>query len=75
MWDYNIDEREIKKLLKEGNETTRIWLITRILENAKFEDIWKYLTLKEIREIFPKLKLKKPIRKAWERALRVWENS
>jgi hypothetical protein len=43
------------------------------LESARFEDVWKYLTLKDIQAYFPKLKLKPGIRQTWAYALQVWE--
>lgn len=71
-WDYDLTEEDIKKKLKEGNEYTRGWLIARILESAKYEDVWKYLKLREILEIFPSLHLKKPVKEAWEEAFKAW---
>ena len=38
------------------------------------EDVWKYVTLNEVNDFFPKLRLKKPIRTAWENALYVWNS-
>lgn len=72
LWDYDWSEKKVKKVLKTGDEYRKRWLIARILESAKFEDVFKYLTLNEILEIFPRLKLKPPIRQAWERAFRAW---
>lgn len=72
LWDYDLSERQVKAILKEGDETSRKWLVGRILESTKFTDIWKYLNLPQIKQLFPTLKLKKPIRKAWERAFKAW---
>lgn len=72
LWDYNLTEEDVKRKLKEGDEYTRRWLIARILESAKFEDVWKYVSLKEILDIFPTLRLKKPVKEAWEEAFRAW---
>lgn len=71
-WDYDLTEEDIKKKLKEGNEYTRIWLVGRILTSAKFEDVWKYLTIKEVLDIFPKLRMRAVIKQAWERAFTAW---
>lgn len=72
LWDYDLSEEDVRKKLEEGDEFTRRWLIGRILESAKYKDVWKYLTIKEILQIFPKLKLKPPIRQAWEKAFKAW---
>ena len=53
----------------------KIWIMSRILESAAPGDVWKYVTLRDVREMFPKLKLKTPVRKAWDHALTVWSRS
>lgn len=73
MWDYDLTEEEVREILHGSNQTERYWMAARILESAKLEDVWKYLTLDEVRVIFPHLKLKKPIREAWCHALEVWK--
>lgn len=72
LWDYDLTEEDVRRKIKEGDEYTRQWLIARILESAKYEDVWKYVTLKEVLHIFPMLRLKKPVREAWEDAFRAW---
>jgi hypothetical protein len=59
VWDYDLSENQVKTILKKGDETTQNWLVGRILESAKFADVWKYLSLSQIKQLFPKLKLKK----------------
>jgi hypothetical protein len=73
LWDYDLSEDEVRKILEKGDEFSRLWLVARILESAKYEDVWKYLTLDEILKIFPRLKLKKPIKEAWLHAFKAWE--
>ena len=31
LWDYDLTEEEVRTLLRTGDETTRIWLASRIL--------------------------------------------
>lgn len=73
LWDYNLTQGQVKSILANGNETDNIWLRSRILESATFSDVWKYTTLAELRHWYPKLKLKKPVKRAWDLALRVWQ--
>jgi hypothetical protein len=73
LWDYDLTEKQVKKIIKQGDEFSRIWLIGRILESARYKDVWRYLSLNEILKIFPKLKLKKPVKEAWLNAFRAWE--
>lgn len=72
LWDYDLSEREVRRILKEGDEFSRRWLVGRILESASYKDVWKYLSLKEVLEIFPTLKLKPAIKQAWEKAFKAW---
>lgn len=73
IWDYDLTDKQIGGILNGNNETEKIWILGRILESAKLEDVWKYTSYQQVREMFPKLKLKRPAQKAWEHALQVWE--
>lgn len=72
IWDYNLNDKKIKKILQSGNNVEKQWLIARILSHAKYEDVWKYLTVDDIIAYFPKLKLNTLIKNAWKKALTVW---
>lgn len=72
LWDYNLDDKDVKKILKQGDEHEKRWLIARILEHAHFRDVFKYLTLKDILGIFPKLRLRPATQRYWRRALNAW---
>ena len=48
MWDYFLTNKEIKDILNSSNEDKKIWLISKIMRDAKFEDIWELIDLKEI---------------------------
>ncbi|MCB0060240.1 MAG: hypothetical protein KDE45_24540 [Caldilineaceae bacterium] len=75
LWDYDLTEEDVQTLLRTGDEETRIWLASRILESARYADVWRYLSLAELRVLFPHLKLKPPVREAWAYALQVWETA
>lgn len=72
LWDYDLSEDDARRILTGPDYSTKLWLTARILEAARFEDVWKYLKLKDIVAVFPELKLRAPIRQAWRRALLVW---
>jgi hypothetical protein len=72
LWDYNLNEEQINQILHGQNDVEKLWLISRILTHAKFDDIWKYLTAQEIVNVFPKLKLPTKVKRDWERAFNVW---
>ena len=73
-WDYDISEEDIRRILRGDNEVEKAWVITRILEYARWEDIWRYLTLADVRENFQRLGLKPYIRNLWTYALGVWSD-
>ena len=75
LWDYNLGEDDVRRILHGENEVDKTWILSRILESAKYEDVWKYTNIDEVKEMFPKLKLKKPIKQAWERAFATWETA
>jgi len=72
IWDYDLSEKEVTDILRGGSAFDKQWLITRILESATYEDVWKYVSLKEILQTFNNLKLKQPIKRAWEKAFLAW---
>lgn len=72
LWDYDYTEKDVREMLKHGDEFTKRWLVGRILSSANFNDVFKYLTIREVLDIFPKLKMRKEIAQAWKRAFAAW---
>jgi hypothetical protein len=72
IWDYDLSEEQIRKILHGENEIEKLWITTRIITHAKFEDVWKYLTAQDIVKVLPRLRLSSKTRQDWERALRIW---
>lgn len=72
LWDYDLTDKKIHEILYGSNEVEKRWLVARILTHAKFEDVWEYLTIKDILALFPKLKLPENTRNAWQRTLNTW---
>ena len=58
--------------MRGDNEVEKAWLITRILEYAKWDDIWRYLTVDDVRENFDRLRMRPYQRDLWTFALKVW---
>jgi hypothetical protein len=72
-WDYDITEGQIRDILRGDNEVEKAWVITRILEYARWEDIWRYLTVDDVRENFERLRFRWPRdRELWAYALERW---
>lgn len=72
LWDYDLSENQIHAILHGNNEVEKLWLMTRIITHAKFEDIWQYLTVEDIVKVFFKLRLPLKAKENWQRALNVW---
>lgn len=47
MWDYQYTVGEIKKMLAEGDENQRLWLIAKIMRGARYSDVWKFISLQD----------------------------
>ena len=58
LWDYDLTENDVRRILRGDNEVERLWMMGRILASAHFRDVWNYLTVKEVVENFPKVKSK-----------------
>lgn len=72
LWDYDLSEADVRNILHTGGEMDKQWLISRILSSAKFEDVWKYISIKDLVSYFAKLKMRPQVKLAWKRALNVW---
>jgi hypothetical protein len=47
MWDYRYTVGQIKKILAEGGEDQRLWLIAKIMRDARYCDVWKFISLQD----------------------------
>lgn len=72
LWDYNLTEENVRRILHGDNETEKIWMMGRILTSAHFNDVWRFLSIKDVVENFSKLRMRPQIKQTWARALKVW---
>ena len=72
IWDYDLSEAQVKEILQHSPMMEKKWLVARILEHAKLPDVLKYLTLEQIQQALPQLRLKPATKAHWEKAIRVW---
>jgi hypothetical protein len=76
IWDYDLSDQDVHHILRHGDRTERAWLITRILEYSKWEDIWRYLTVADIQRDFKWLRFRhSQDRELWAYALDRWTHS
>lgn len=72
LWDYDLDKKRIRAILRGNNQTEKLWLMARIMTHAKFEDVWQYLSVEDIVNFFPKLRLPPKTKQNWQYALNIW---
>ena len=72
LWDYDLTEKQVRKILAGKNETEKIWMMSRIVTSAHFNDVWRFLTIKDVVDIFPRLRVRPEVKNAWQKALTAW---
>ncbi|MEM7535182.1 MAG: hypothetical protein AAF639_23600 [Chloroflexota bacterium] len=72
-WDYDMTNEQINQIIQNGSLREKAWVINRILQYAKWEDIWFYLTPNDIRQVFEHLRFRRiQDRVLWSYALQRW---
>ncbi len=47
MWDYRYTVGQIKHILSHSSESERLWLMAKILRDARYTDVWKFISLQD----------------------------
>ena len=47
MWDYRYTVGQIKEMLVSSEESERIWLMAKIMRDARYCDVWKFVSLQD----------------------------
>jgi hypothetical protein len=74
LWDYDLTDGQVREILS-GPAKKRYWLVARILEHARFDEVWRYLTLNRIVLDLPHLRMPKKIKEHWALAVKRWRKS
>lgn len=74
LWEYDLSHGEIREILR-GPQKQRLWLVAKILEHGQWNEIWKYLSLKQIGKDLPYLRLPDKTKKHWQYALSRWRRT
>lgn len=74
LWDYDLTEGQIREILN-GPARQRLWLVARILEHARFEEVWRYLTPRETERDLPLLRMDEKLKDHWALALNRWRRA
>jgi hypothetical protein len=48
LWDVEVSEAEFRRRLQHPDPTTRAQWQGRLLREARFEEIWRYVTLEDV---------------------------
>jgi len=56
VWEEPITVGELRRLLRDGDQEERLRWTARILRDARFEDVWRFLTAKEVARAFEALR-------------------
>ncbi len=74
-WSGDLTEEEVRRILREGDPEERARLIGRIVSEAPFEEIWRYVSPADIAANWPVVRRyiwPPDLREVWEWGLRVW---
>ena len=59
MWDYRYTVGQIREVLSGEDEAKKIWLMAKILRDARYCDVWKFISLNDFmkyrKRIMPRL--------------------
>lgn len=47
MWDYGHTVGQIREILASNDEQQRLWIMAKILRDARYADVWKFFSVKE----------------------------
>ncbi len=76
IWNADISEEGVRGILAgQRGELERVQMIAHIMQNARFEDIWKYLRVRDIVDDWPliaRMLWPKESKELWAWALQVW---
>jgi hypothetical protein len=73
-WDHPMTVAEIRRRLTEGSEPERHRMLGQILREAKGEDVWKFTTPEEVRDLWPHVeKHLGRRREMWELLFKQWK--
>jgi len=72
LWDYDLSEAQLHEILMHAPFEQRKWLLGRMLERLGPNEIVKYLSLEEIRQALPRLRLSEKVKRHWQEAIAIW---
>ena len=55
LWDEDTSIRELRTMLASGDRERRIRYIAKIMREARDDDVWRFLSLGEVLDLWPEL--------------------
>lgn len=55
LWDSDMPLKRFEELLRDGDDVVRAHLIAKLMRQAKPDDVFTFVSLKEIGELWPNL--------------------
>ncbi len=68
--ESEVTDSELREILASGERGKKAWAISHLMRYAQWDDIWKYTSRDEVRDMFPDLELGS-LTEAWARMLKV----
>ena len=72
LWDYDLTEAQVQELLAHAPFEQRKWLLARMLERLRPDEIVRYVSLEDLRQALPHLRLDEKVRRHWQDAIDLW---
>lgn len=72
LWDYDLTEAQVHEILQHSPFDQRKWLIARILEQLRPPEVFRYLTIEQMAEALPRLRMDLKIQRHWQEAITLW---
>ena len=72
LWDYDVSEAQVREILRHAPFDQRKWLIGRILERLQPPEVFRYLSMDEIRDALPRLRMDPKTARHWQEAVELW---
>ncbi len=69
-WNEDLTEQDLRDALAGDNLYRRVTAMSYILNDAEFDDVWKFLGVRDIREHFWQIRWRTPqLRNRWKQVL------
>ena len=72
LWDYDITEEQAQEILSHAPFEQRKWLLARMLERLKPQELLHYVSLEVIEQALPHLRLDEKLKRHWKEAIELW---